>query len=233
MKHWRLIAFLVFAICAFCVTAQAQKKWTYEGEDAASRITITITQQRNGYVVTGEAKPAFGSSCSIRGSYFPAGQRLRATCRNLEGNDYQVTGFKLAGKDAFQISLNFMEIVATRVGAKPTKPGASISSTEPASNRGCDGFAGTWKTSFGEMTFTITGNSATASYDFGVDAGTVRGTLLPDGRTLTGTYSEKEAKGTFRFTLSDDGQSFSGNWRRTSGKREPPSGTWEGKCVQR
>lgn len=95
---------------------------------------------------------------------------------------------------------------------------------------GCEGFAGTWQTSFGQMTFTISGNEAESSYDF--DGGTLRGELLEDGRVLSGTYSEREAKGAFRFELSADGQSFTGNWRRTSGKREPPSGTWEGKCVQ-
>jgi hypothetical protein len=95
---------------------------------------------------------------------------------------------------------------------------------------GCDGFAGTWKTSFGEMTFQVNGNIATSSYDF--DGGSVRGELTNGGKTLAGTYSEKEAKGTFRFTLDPDGQSFTGRWQRTSGRREPPSGTWEGKCVQ-
>lgn len=95
---------------------------------------------------------------------------------------------------------------------------------------GCDGFAGTWKTSFGEMTFQVSGNIATASYEF--DGGAVKGELTNEGKVLSGSYSEHEAKGTFRFTLDPDGQSFSGRWQRTSGRREPPSGTWEGKCVQ-
>lgn len=95
---------------------------------------------------------------------------------------------------------------------------------------GCDGFAGTWKTSFGTMTFTISGSEVRASYDF--DGGSIVGNLSPDGRTLNGRYKENEAQGNFRFTLSADGQSFTGRWNRTSGKREPPSGAWEGKCVQ-
>jgi IS1 family transposase len=98
------------------------------------------------------------------------------------------------------------------------------------SKSGCDFTGGTWKTSFGEMTFTIKGNTATASYAF--DSGTVRGALSDGGRVLSGTYSENEAKGTFQFVLAEDGQSFTGRWRRTSGRREPPSGTWEGKCIQ-
>lgn len=108
---------------------------------------------------------------------------------------------------------------------------ARENSSSSSTQSGCDGFSGTWKTSFGEMAFKITGSSALASYDF--DGGRVRGTVSPDGKVLSGTYSESEAKGTFRFTLAEDGQSFTGTWRRTSGKREPPSGTWEGKCIQR
>ena len=96
---------------------------------------------------------------------------------------------------------------------------------------GCDGFAGTWKTSFGEMTFTITDDTATASYSF--DSGKVKGTLSDGGRVLSGGYTEKKAVGTFQFVLAADGQSFDGRWKRTSGEREPPSGTWEGKCIHR
>ena len=59
MKHLRLVAFVVFAICAFCLPAQAQKKWTYKGDngtDGENRqaITIIITKRPNGYEVSGE-----------------------------------------------------------------------------------------------------------------------------------------------------------------------------------
>jgi len=95
--------------------------------------------------------------------------------------------------------------------------------------RGCQGFAGSWKTTFGTMTFERSGNQITSSYDF--DGGNIRGTISGDGRTLTGTYSETSAKGTFRFSLGADGKSFSGNWNRTSGTRNPPSGVWSGECT--
>ena len=80
------------------------------------------------------------------------------------------------------------------------------------------------------MTFAIDGNTTTSSYFF--DNGTVKGTLTTGGRVMVGTYSEVQATGTFQFVLADDGQSFSGTWRRTSGKREPPKGTWNGKCIR-
>jgi hypothetical protein len=102
--------------------------------------------------------------------------------------------------------------------------------TAEAPKTGCNGFAGTWKTDFGTMTFALTGgNQVHADYDF--DGGSVTGTISGDGRTMTGTYSENKAKGSFRFTLAADGKSFSGTWNRTSGTREPPTGTWSGKCV--
>lgn len=94
---------------------------------------------------------------------------------------------------------------------------------------GCEGFAGTWKTTFGTMTFERRGNQITSSYDF--DGGSIRGTISGDGRTLTGTYTEVSAKGTLRFSLAADGKSFSGNWNRTSGTRNPPSGEWLGECT--
>jgi hypothetical protein len=95
---------------------------------------------------------------------------------------------------------------------------------------GCNGFAGTWKSSFGTMTITLSAdNRVEASYDF--DGGSINGNVSADGKVLTGTYSENKAKGIFRFTLAPDGRSFTGNWNRTSGTREPPSGTWGGKCI--
>jgi len=96
----------------------------------------------------------------------------------------------------------------------------------------CNGFLGTWRSSFGTMTITFgADNLVEASYDF--DAGSINGIVSADGKVLTGTYTENKAKGRFRFTLAADGQSFTGNWNRTSGTREPPSGTWDGKCVSK
>jgi len=100
--------------------------------------------------------------------------------------------------------------------------------SEPAKS-GCQGFAGTWKTTFGTMTFDRSGNQITSSYDF--DGGNIRGIISGNGRTLTGTYTETSAKGTFTFSLAADGKSFSGNWNRTSGTRNPPSGVWSGECT--
>ena len=234
MKSFRLVAFLVFAVCAFCLPAVAQKFWTYKGEDGkGNEVTITISQRAKGYEVNGEIRKSkttpgvavepSSDPCIISGSYLPAGQRVRATCENKDGVKKAVTGRKQVGKDALQITALGGTFVLKRVVDEPP---TTDSSTE---NTGCNNFIGTWKTSFGTMTFSVSGSEIRAGYDF--DGGSIVGKLSPDGRTLSGRYTEKEAQGTFRFTLSDDGQSFTGNWRRTSGRRNPPSGDWEGKCV--
>jgi len=51
-------------------------------------------------------------------------------------------------------------------------------------------------------------------------------------RRGAGLRDQNKRRRVVRFTLAADGQSFSGTWRRSSGRREPPSGTWEGKCIQ-
>ena len=80
MKNFRLITFLVFAVCALCLPAEAQKKWTYKGDNGASgynreEVTVVITQGPNGYEVSGEYSLYGGRTCKLRGSYLPAGRQ--------------------------------------------------------------------------------------------------------------------------------------------------------------
>jgi hypothetical protein len=143
MKKMRLATLLVFAVCAFCLPAHAQKKWTYKADNGAkgfpqrSEVTIVITQRPNGYEVSGEWKYGEGQTCNIRGSYLPAGQRLRATCGDYGG---KIEGFKIPGKDALQITLPFYA-VAKRVGVKPETTGSPATTLvwEPAGNGDCAG----------------------------------------------------------------------------------------------
>jgi hypothetical protein len=77
-------------------------------------------------------------------------------------------------------------------------------------------FEGTWDTSFGTLTLSISGNMVTGNYTH--DDGRITGTVSPDGRTLTGTWSEAPSyqppndAGDVIFTLSPDGKSFTGSW---------------------
>lgn len=104
------------------------------------------------------------------------------------------------------------------------KPAEELPSRCPGS------FAGTWKTGYGTMTITFTSpNEVVGTYDY--DGGSIKGSVSSDGQVLDGTYAENKGQGRFRFTLESGGSRFKGNWNRTSGTREPPSGTWEGKCL--
>ncbi len=236
MKSLRLVFFLVFILCAFCLPSSAQtgetgkpKQWTYEGRDSGGSFIINITKRPNGYEVSGEYfddRPG-SEMCTISGSYYPAGQRIRAKCiRKGQEEGFSISGSKDTGKDELKLNIGGNEVVATRVGAKSTNTGGSTTKQ----NLCPSGFGGTWKTSFGAMTITFTNSSEVkGNYDF--DDGTIKGDVSGDGRVLTGTYTENEAKGTFRFNLDSDGRSFNGDWHRTSGTRNPPSGTWSGKCL--
>lgn len=119
MKNLRVITFLVFAVCAFCLPAQAQKQWTYKADNGTENewhrqeITITITQGPNGYEVSGELKtPTF--PCHFQGSYVPATEKFEAKSTDCPR---EIKGFKVKGKDALQITEPF-SAVAKREGAK-------------------------------------------------------------------------------------------------------------------
>lgn len=89
---------------------------------------------------------------------------------------------------------------------------------KPAAN-----FSGAWKTNFGALSMTQSGNAVTGTYSW--DAGGLKGTV--NGNVLTGTWDEGSDRGTFTFTLASDGKSFDGSWRETS---PDPSqgGRWDG-----
>ena len=136
MKNLRLVAFVVFAVCAFSLPAQAQNKWTYKADNGLNEVvTIIITQRPNGYEVTGEIR-GLAHLCDIRGQYFPASQRLRASCDDGYSTDVPIDGFKIQGRDALQITAPFggggqfrpFVVVAERVGAKPDVKASTNSS---------------------------------------------------------------------------------------------------------
>src|SRR5436190_20383042 len=156
MKNLRLVAFVLFAVCAFCLPAQAQKKWTYKGDDGkGGEITIIITQRPTGYEVSGDYKPSPSRVCKLRGSYLPAGQRLKATCEYDNGEKEEVTGSKQEKEDVLPVEAGVGDrggiyggtIVAKRVGAKPATIG---SSTESSSSSTESSVVGTWKWAYAE-----------------------------------------------------------------------------------
>lgn len=82
-------------------------------------------------------------------------------------------------------------------------------------------FAGTWDTTYGEMTLQVEGARVRGSYG-GKNA--IEGSV--SGRKLTFTYSEGSVAGEGTFELAADGLSFEGKWRE---KRKTEWGAWKGK----
>lgn len=77
-------------------------------------------------------------------------------------------------------------------------------------------FAGTWETTWGRMTITVTGTKATAGYTY--REGRLEASLSADGRSMEGWWSEAPSykapddAGRMVFQLSKDGQSLDGYW---------------------
>ena len=92
----------------------------------------------------------------------------------------------------------------------------------------CGPFSGLYRTTYGMLRLTRTGNRVrgvytTRSRNDSSLSGTVRGNVL------TGTWVEPDSRGRFRFTLGRDGRSFTGSF--TSGEESGgQSSAWNGTC---
>ncbi|HYE82507.1 MAG TPA: S-layer homology domain-containing protein [Clostridia bacterium] len=102
-----------------------------------------------------------------------------------------------------------------------------LTQVSAAEDLGAYSWTGEWKTSWGDMTLTQTGEKVTGTYTF--DSGKIVGTV--SGNVLTGTWSESPSyspphdAGEVEFVISEDGKSFTGKWRYGS---EGDWGNWEG-----
>jgi hypothetical protein len=96
-------------------------------------------------------------------------------------------------------------------------------------------WSGTWNTLWGgsstTMTLTQTGSSVSGGYtwDNGAIKGTVQGDLLTGTWTETPTRAPPNDAGEIRFTLGPAGRSFTGQWRY--GKAGDPWKPWSGTCA--
>ena len=107
-------AFVLGAIlCATAANAQSAQ-WIYKGDNGTTgpyreSITLIIMKRPSGYAVSGEyVFPPFmhdtwGPSCTISGTYFPAGRRLRGTCKSAKGREFDINGTRRTDRDQFQI----------------------------------------------------------------------------------------------------------------------------------
>lgn len=116
MKVTAAIALVLgVVLCAPSANAQAAQ-WIYTGDNGATgtnreTVRLVITKGPGGYAVGGEVifppylHSAYGASCNISGTYFPAGRRVRATCKSLKGNEFDVNGTRRSDRDQFQVQL--------------------------------------------------------------------------------------------------------------------------------
>jgi hypothetical protein len=93
-------------------------------------------------------------------------------------------------------------------------------------------YKGTWQTTYGMMTFTVSGKHASGVYEW--KNGTIEATLSDDGKTMEGMWYEEPTRlppddaGRFIFTLSDDGNKISGKWWYGE---DGEGGDWDGTRV--
>ncbi|MEO6393578.1 MAG: hypothetical protein ABIP75_17135 [Pyrinomonadaceae bacterium] len=216
MKILRLVTFVAFAVCALCLTAQAQKQWTYKADNGAPRdrrkeIIITITQGPNGYEVSGKLKFPNASDCNIRGTYFPATERFsgRAVCYHSGSTpiEYDVKGFRIKGKDALQITDPFAASAA-RDGVKPTTPEkpAALNVTGTWDFECCD------KKYTGKLTLVQDGNKISGRFGETTNntTGEVQGQI--NGTSLTFERKWDGKKQNYSLTVSADGKTLTGSF---------------------
>ncbi len=82
-------------------------------------------------------------------------------------------------------------------------------------------FAGSWKTTFGEVALKQDGDALTGTFGPG-GRFTIKGTAK--GRVFTADYQEDQARGELSWTLDPSGHAFSGTFAIKNGR----SGTWKG-----
>ena len=110
----------------------------------------------------------------------------------------------------------------------PTPAAGDNETTDPEVAR----YKGTWQTTYGMMTFTVSGKHATGNYTW--QNGSVEATLSDDGKTMEGMWYEDPTRqpptdaGKFIFTLSEDGNTIEGEWWYGM---DDYGGTWDGTRV--
>lgn len=120
------------------------------------------------------------------------------------------------------------EAPAIAPGASPSGTPTVQASESPEAKR----YMGTWDTTYGMMTFVVTGNHASGVYEY--RNGTLDATLSADRRSMEGWWYEEPTRnppddaGRVVFYLSDDGNTITGQWWYGQGEE---GGTWDGTRV--
>jgi hypothetical protein len=202
MKHMRLVTFLIIALCVFCLPVMAEQVWVYEGssgDNGDGLLRIEITERKYGsdlrYLVNGSYRGAQYSHCTISGTYFPAGQRLRAKCVNPQGRTIgDITGrLVIEGGEYFELNTSMGDIVVNRIGRGPALPTGGLTGAFKIVQTADDGAKYTGQLEIKQAGSQLSGravwdNHMSGTIDGTVQGKTVRFTITYSGG-LVGTYN--------------------------------------------
>lgn len=206
MKQVRALATLIFVLCAFALSAMAQKQWVYRYDDGRKELNIIIRERAGAvYDLGGEYKEYSNSQpCKIKGAYQLAGGHVRGYCEYLarDGKKLQST-LEIDGiyrGERIAISISGYTFVARRVGKGEPLPTAGVTgkwSIEQAADSGAR-YTGT-------LILKQTGNKigGRAQWD-NHSSGEVDGTVQGEVINFRIIY-EGGLIGTYRADLSEDG----------------------------
>lgn len=183
MKRMQRIASLIFVLCAFALPAMAQRdkgkqrQWTYTGSDTEGRMTIIITERQIGealrYQVSGDYKSAF--PCTISGTYYPAGKRLKAECLGSGHRPLEITG-KLQAEDSFRVDIDGHRFInADRVGEGPPLPTGGLTGSWSIVQTAANGGRYTGMLEIKQTESQLTGRAVWDNHQSGEIKGTVQG----------------------------------------------------------
>jgi hypothetical protein len=186
MKHMRLVTFCIFALCVFCLPVMAQRQWVYEGSNSEGRMSIAITERQYGsrlsYQVSGDYKTA--SSCTISGSYFPAGRRLRAVCKGNGRKTEEITG-SLSVMGQFNLNTNVGGIDLERVGTGDQLPTGGLTGAFKIVQTAANGAKYTGQLEIKQVGSRLSGRAVWDNHK----SGTIDGTVQDETVRFTITYS--------------------------------------------
>lgn len=228
IKKLRLVAFSAFAVFALCVSAHAQKAWTYEFINEFQKITITITPGPKGFTLSGEWNSE-DFDCTIKGTYFPSTERFagRRICNYASGPaEEPINGHKVKNQDALQITVPYSHVLA-RKGAKQPPTGDTATGETSTGETSTLNVSDTWdfeccdKRYKGKLTLVQDGDKV--SGDFGQTTngttGAIQGRISGKSLTFTRRWDGKVQE--YNLTISDDGKTLTGTF---SGDRDTSVG---------
>lgn len=218
MRNIRLVTIFIFVLFVFCLPVVAQE---YKFDDGrGNHGTLYIGGGQKNYVVTGSNYANKRLSCQITGTYYPTTGRLKALCKDTErAQEWDVTGFKLNKKDAFQFSVGESTFVAYR---------------------SVEGISGSWrieqngggKTYIGTLILNQEGIKITGTAEWdNHQKGRVSGQLYENNTVTFTIYYSEGLEGYYKATLGKNGVDMVGGTAKSN--KGGATVSWSAKKVTR